>query len=363
MNRITGTAAPKHLLVEQAIREAIRTGRYPPASRLPGEIELAKTLEVSPQTVQTALRRLCGQGILDRRHRVGTFVREANHAPNIGLLIFNETRIETGVSGGMLGDMQNEATARGHSVRPLLLARPYPPLDQLREELQAMRVGAVGMINFLDMDRDFIAAISELLPCVLLNKGISGLTLPYTGLDTFAAARLIVDYFVGRGRKRIAAGVFNMRHQRFAELNVALESECMRQGIRVDKQLWAEGVTYDRDQEQRWLDRVHTAGIRPDAFVLCGSLQREVFPAWLTRTGAQLGRELDAVVFRMAPSALQSPVTEPTLAVDDHAACLAAIRMLMDIVEGKPIASDGIVRIEPQLLLPAGALGGRALDR
>lgn len=358
MKRVNSTAAPKHLLAEEAIRDAIQTGRYPPASRLPGEIELAKTLQVSTQTLQAALRRLCNQGLLERRPRVGTFVRDGRHAPNIAVLVFNESRIESSLSGALLDDMQAEATARGHSIRPMLLARPYPSLPQLRDELHAMRVGAVGMISFLDTDRDFIAGLSELMPCVLFNKGVAGLSLPFTGLDTFAAARLIVDYVVRRGRKRIAAGVFHMRHQRFTELNVALEAECLRQGLTVDRRLWAEGMSYHLEEGLQWLERLEEAECPPDALVACGNMPPEAIPEWAQRMGIQLGRDADYIPLRMAQSAREARSPWATLSVDDFAACLTGSRMLMDIIEGKPLSGDGIVRIAPELILPAGSCAG-----
>ncbi len=61
-------------LVRESIREEIVGGRLPPGSSLPPQLELARRFGVSNITVQQALSQLAGQGFLDVRPRVGTFV-------------------------------------------------------------------------------------------------------------------------------------------------------------------------------------------------------------------------------------------------------------------------------------------------
>lgn len=60
---------------EQFIVEGIQSGRYRPTKRL-GEASLAKELGVGQATVRSAFARLGEVGLLDRRHRSGTYVRE-----------------------------------------------------------------------------------------------------------------------------------------------------------------------------------------------------------------------------------------------------------------------------------------------
>ncbi len=56
------------------LQERIRSGNYPPDSRLPGEHELASLLGVSRPIVRDALARLRDQGIVYARQGAGTFV-------------------------------------------------------------------------------------------------------------------------------------------------------------------------------------------------------------------------------------------------------------------------------------------------
>src|SRR4051795_4465089 len=56
-----------------ALRDWIRTA--PPGSRLPSTRDLVAAHRASPVTVQRALRTLAGEGLIESRSGVGTFVR------------------------------------------------------------------------------------------------------------------------------------------------------------------------------------------------------------------------------------------------------------------------------------------------
>ena len=68
------------------LRQAITSGTYRPGSQLPTEAELCEMLGVSRTVVREALRVLEDDGLVARRHGVGTFVR--NH-PILKNLNFN----------------------------------------------------------------------------------------------------------------------------------------------------------------------------------------------------------------------------------------------------------------------------------
>lgn len=350
------SSAPKYLLAEKAILDGVKDGRFPPGSRLPSDRELAKTLQIAPLTLGNAMRRLCERGILDRRPRVGTFVRTSSQAPNIAILVLNSDRLEAGLSRDTHDLIEAEAATRGHQVRAMLMPRSYPPLPQLCEELRAMRVGAVGLLDFLNTDRDYIAALSKLVPCVLFNKGLAGVNLPCATPDMFAASRLIIDHFLRRGRKSVAAGVFHIHHQRHVELSVSLEAECLARGLRVDKALWHEGESFDLRQGAEWIERLCASGRLPDALVTCGGLRMENLIATLDKYRLELGRDIEVVALRLASAARRNPVDWPVIAYDDTQATTVATSMLCDIAEGKLTPADmKLVRIAPELILPQHA--------
>ncbi len=73
-------------IAQQELRQAITQGTYRPGSQLPTEAELCEMLGVSRTVVREAIRVLEDDGLVTRRHGIGTFVR--NH-PILKNLNFN----------------------------------------------------------------------------------------------------------------------------------------------------------------------------------------------------------------------------------------------------------------------------------
>lgn len=67
---------PRYLLVIEQVKEKITKGELEPGARLPSEMELAKQLHVSRNTLREALRILEEEGIILRKHGIGTFVNK-----------------------------------------------------------------------------------------------------------------------------------------------------------------------------------------------------------------------------------------------------------------------------------------------
>src|SRR5215212_3877080 len=63
-------------VAQQELRQAITGGTFLPGSQLPTEAELCQLLGVSRTVVREALRVLEEDGLVARRHGVGTFVRD-----------------------------------------------------------------------------------------------------------------------------------------------------------------------------------------------------------------------------------------------------------------------------------------------
>jgi len=70
-------------IAEQELRQAIARGSFRPGSQLPTEAELCQMLGVSRTVVREALRVLEEDGLVTRRHGVGTFVRDHQIIKNL----------------------------------------------------------------------------------------------------------------------------------------------------------------------------------------------------------------------------------------------------------------------------------------
>jgi GntR family transcriptional regulator len=102
MNMLRSARANSRTLTEaahQELRQAIVNGTYSPGSQLPTEAELSELLGVSRTVVREALRVLEEDGLIDRRHGVGTFVREDSILKNLN---FNFGITEMIVAAGMV---------------------------------------------------------------------------------------------------------------------------------------------------------------------------------------------------------------------------------------------------------------------
>ena len=67
---------PLYIQVREYILNRIRMGDYKAGDRLPTEKELMEQLQVGRATVRAALNELEHEGQVEKRHGIGTFVKE-----------------------------------------------------------------------------------------------------------------------------------------------------------------------------------------------------------------------------------------------------------------------------------------------
>ena len=68
---------PLYAQASEALKDLVQRNGYAAGDRLPSEIELSQRLGISRPTLREALRHLEEDGVIVRRHGVGTFVTEA----------------------------------------------------------------------------------------------------------------------------------------------------------------------------------------------------------------------------------------------------------------------------------------------
>jgi DNA-binding GntR family transcriptional regulator len=76
LTRPDRSGAPKYMRLSTVLMQAITAGRWKAGDKLPTEEELALMTPFSLGTVQRALRTLVDQGVVVRRHGLGSFVAE-----------------------------------------------------------------------------------------------------------------------------------------------------------------------------------------------------------------------------------------------------------------------------------------------
>ncbi len=104
--------------MEAQLLADLREGRLQPGERLPTTAALAKRFGYDLRTVQQALASLAARGFLDRKPRVGTFVRESRLNPTIGMLTGWNLHLERNEWPRLLTAHLREALdAKGYQLR------------------------------------------------------------------------------------------------------------------------------------------------------------------------------------------------------------------------------------------------------
>lgn len=156
-------------VAQQELRQAITRGTYQPGSQLPTESELCEMLGVSRTVVREALRVLQDDGLVTRRHGVGTFVR--NH-PILKNLNFNFGITEMIESAGLIPGTSHlaiETKNADHEKAEQLRVSVGTPLITVERVRTA---NGHPVVYSLDTFRESLLQRGEFDPQLLLNQSI-----------------------------------------------------------------------------------------------------------------------------------------------------------------------------------------------
>jgi len=174
MQRIRGDKIPLHVQATSILREAISSGAHKPGERLPSETTLAAQLGISRPTLREALLNLEREGLIVRRHGVGTFVAKTLHPQMVSGLERLESVLQLAAQHGMdvtVADLEvNTETPYGDTLRNLDLA-PGTEITCVRRVLLIDGIRAVYMIDAVpsdllapnDIDDSFQGSVLDLL--------------------------------------------------------------------------------------------------------------------------------------------------------------------------------------------------------
>jgi len=103
------SALPYYLQLKQALLARISSDEFAPGDRIPGEMELCESYDVSRTVVRQALLELEHEGVLRREKGRGTFVQDAHSSRGIGgALVGTFEDIQSGT-----GEQHSRVTRRG----------------------------------------------------------------------------------------------------------------------------------------------------------------------------------------------------------------------------------------------------------
>lgn len=176
-------------LAQHELRQAIINGTFKLGSQLPIEAELCAMLGVSRTVVREALRTLEDEGLIARRHGVGTFVRNRPILKNLNFNFGITEMIESaGLTPGTSHFAVKKEMADPEKAEQLSVAEGTPLLTIERVRTANGR----PVVYSLDTLAEALVQRANLDPQALLNESIYGILQRSLGnVIEYGVARLL----------------------------------------------------------------------------------------------------------------------------------------------------------------------------
>ena len=194
------TTVPKYVLVEDHIRQAIKSGKI--TDKLPGERVLARELGYSYMTVRKAVENLVGEGVLYKVPTKGTFVADQKHnkpkTRNIGY--FLDSRIAGGLSSPyysmIFNAIEKRATSGGYSLI-YFTDSEQTNLAKVLRKLDGVIASCFPRVE------PMMQELKRVLPVVAIDNSAADKSIPSVIIDNFNAEAEAVDHLCSLGHQRI----------------------------------------------------------------------------------------------------------------------------------------------------------------
>jgi len=189
------------------LRDRILNGELEPGAKLPPELELAETYDLSRGTIRQAVLLLVAEGLVERVQGKGTFVRQLERGGNNGGVIgITLPYAHDALAIDILLGAESATKSRGYS---LLFSYTDENIQQEAIDIQRMRTEkARGFIIFPSTNVTYDEAIWQLrkegFPFVLVDRYFPGLPSDYVGVDNLGGAFRVTEHLINLGHQAIA---------------------------------------------------------------------------------------------------------------------------------------------------------------
>ncbi len=334
---------PKYLVLMEHLRAAIEKGVYAVGEKLPTEYELAKTMNMSRQTVRQALSLLESEGLIEKRQGSGTTVRAARAPrPRTGTVAVITTYIGEYIFPEMLRGI--ESVLSKNSVSPLL----YATYNRIDNEQRILNDLVLKKVDGLIVEGTKTALPNPNVPLYrkLLDTGLPIVFIHgyypelsqcvHVVADDHAGGMEAVKYLYGRGRRHFC-GIFKSddmqglrRYSGFIE-----QLQKLKLPINDDHILWY--TTETREQTVAMgLGRIIDGC---DALVCYNDEIALQVLELLGREGIQIPSDLAVVSFDNSSYSELAPIKITSLANDEFLMGQMAAKKLMGLLSGVKEAS------------------------
>lgn len=197
----------KHELVAKRLRDGIREGHW--TGNLPGVLALAAELDVAPNTVRRALRRLESDGLLTdsglgRSRCIVTTEAGASAPPlAVGILHYDEQRKRHSQTTDVIMEIIDTLEAAGHTIFPCKRSQLELRHDTRRIATELAKTPADAWVIVAGAFPVLEWCAAQPTPFHALYGRFNTLPLAGTGLDKVPAFRAATRHLLSRGHRRI----------------------------------------------------------------------------------------------------------------------------------------------------------------
>lgn len=348
------------------IMNSIENSTFDTSTRLPTESELSEKFNVSRITSRKALDELAAKGVIVRYRRLGSFVNSM-YNPQTGLVDSSMEKSTTPVRrtssekliglvlpiGTNMGDMMLYVNGILDYITPrgFYLIISNSNRDSYKEKeliTNLIKDNVSGIIYYPFSDRHNYSLMTKLsidnYPIVLIDKFFSGIDIPYVIPDSFTGAKMITEYLISCGHKRIAffseteISEFSTVRERFSGYCDALKTH----GILIDDSLIYENIVKTKDEttEQYVMEMyepIKSAIANKATAIFCPAdgIAINVMSACLEMS-INVPNDLSITGFDDLMGTSQFPVPITTVRQDLYELGHEAAKILIRSVEGKP---------------------------
>lgn len=240
MNLITSRTGKQgiHLQIADALRAKIRSGELQPGQQLPAASALARDCGTYELAVHKAMTILAEEGLVERRPRAGTIVREIKNTLTAAAVYLPNRTLSSDWSGNYVQAVYQSLAQRcegeGISLKPFFDSRRQEEFDALPGELtQAIRQRKIQAA--FSLYSDFRADSLRELGLPLAKLGRYGPD--RVNFDPRAIARAMVGAAAAAGKRSLgiittmnaeSVDFFSALEEYTAEKKITLRQECIR---------------------------------------------------------------------------------------------------------------------------------------
>ena len=358
----------KDLLYRQ-LKEAILSGKYPPGSKFPCEVDFASQLGVAFVTLRSALKRLEDDGLITRLRSRGTFVNELsssavaekNSRRKILLLFRGKVHLES-----MEANVFNRQLAFGvfsqSAFHGMSADLKIIPLDMPWEKqvLYAENNGYSAMIldRYSQELQDQIVRRKTALPLVLVNREVDGI--PSVCCNYVSAIRMAIQHLRELGHRQILLLDHGNETAVFRERQAAFLDEMARGGVRSPKENL---LTMGNVQWKDYLSRI-TAFMQAHSEMTAAIVQSfymRHFAEYLGNSGVSVPGDLSVIQWGERSGYERNSPTPFSLLTEPRTECgQAAVDLIARMLDGEDCSSYHF-KINAELIMRNGCALPRTL--